>query len=105
MSDITIPSGDTAPSITGLITRAAGGPLNLSAADAVHFIMRLLTDRRMIVDGEANVPDAANGAVSYDWQPGDLQTAGDYGVRWRIFWADGTVQDTTPENTLTVEPV
>lgn len=105
MSEVSFPTGNTAPSLTGTLTRTDGTAIDVTAATGVDFVMRLLADRRMKVDAAANVDDASGGLVSYDWAPGDLDTPGDYETRWRIRWADGTIEATEPANTLTVTSI
>lgn len=103
MSDITFVQGDTAPSISGTLTDADGSPLDLTLAD-VKFQMRLLDDRRFMVDATATIVGADAGTVRYDWAAGDLDTPGEYQAQWQITFSDNSIQTTTPANTITVRP-
>lgn len=102
MADLTLVASDTAPSVFGTITDVDGNPRNLTDA-TVRFQMRLAMDRRFTVDASAVVVTALEGRVRYDWQAGDLATAGDYVSRWRITYQDGSIEHTEPENTISVE--
>lgn len=102
MSDLTFVQSDDAPSVSGILTDAAGVAINLTTATSVRFQMRLLTDYRFTVDALATVVSPATGSVRYDWAAGDLVTAGDYEMRWRILWGDGSIQHSDPANTITV---
>lgn len=102
MSDLTFVQSDDAPSVFGTLA-INGVVLNLAGA-TVRFQMRLATDRRFSVDAAATVVTPSAGAVRYDWAVGDLAVAGDYIARWRVTFADGTVQHTEPENTITIDP-
>lgn len=102
MSDLTFTASDDAPSVFGALT-TTGAPTDLSTAVAVRFQMRLSGVFSFTVDAPATIVDRPTGQVRYDWQPGDLSTAGDYLMRWEIHWNDGSVEHSTPANTLTVE--
>ena len=104
MSDITFVADDTGPSLTGTLTNADGTPFDLTSAASVRFQMRLLADRRWLVNAVATIVDAAAGTVRYDWQAGDLATPGEMSSRWFITFTDTTTEHTDPENTITVEP-
>ena len=101
MADLQLVVSDTAPSIFGALTDAAGAPIDLTDA-VVRFQMRPATDRRFSVDAAAIVVDATAGEVRYDWQAGDLVSAGDFVSRWRIVFADDSIDHSDPANTITV---
>ena len=104
MSDLVFVAADTGPSLSGSIVNVDGTPFDLTDC-AVRFQMRLVTDRRWLVDAIAViVGDETAGTVRYDWAEGDLATPGEMSSRWRIEFIDGTIIHTEPENTLTVEP-
>lgn len=105
MSDLTFVAGDGEPSVYGTLTDPVTGlPFDLSGA-TVRFQMRLATDRRFTVDAIASVTGLSTaGTVRYDWNEGDLDTAGDYVARWQVTFADGSIQHTDPSNTITVAP-
>lgn len=100
MSDITVVSSDTAPSIFGTLSDT-NGAINLTGA-SVKFQMRPATDRRFTVDAAATIVTPLTGSVRYDWAAGDLATPGDYVMRWQVTLIGGAVQHTDPENTITV---
>lgn len=101
MSDLSFVSSDDAPSVFGTLA-VDGVVLDLTSASSVDFEMRPALDRRLCVDASANFVTRALGAVRYDWSPGDLAIPGDYLMRWRITWGDGSVQSSDPENTITI---
>lgn len=101
MSDLSFVQGDQAPSITGNLTHADGTVFNLTDT-TVRFQMRLSIDRRWSVNASATIVDAATGRVRYDWQPGDLDEAGDYSARWLITFLDNSGEHTNPINSITV---
>lgn len=106
MSDITVVSGDTAPTVfANLKKRNESGTTSirtLTDVASVKFQMRKLDDRRYMVDATATVVDAAMGRVSYRWAVGDLTVPGEYQCQWQLTLLDGNVQTTTPTNTITV---
>lgn len=102
MADLTFVVGDDAPSIFGTITNTDGTPFSLSGC-SVRFLMRSLVDGRATVDASAVIVDATAGSVRYDWAAGDLAEPGNYEMRWRITFGDGSVTHTEPENTISVE--
>jgi len=102
MSSVTVVQSDTAPSIFSALTESDGSEMDLTDATSIRFQMRSLIDRRFTVNAVATIVTANEGLVRYDWQPGDLATAGEYEVRWRIAWSDGSFQHTDPADTLTI---
>lgn len=84
-----IKRGDTAPPLTAVLS-SNGAPLDLTAASAVRLI--IAADSGSLVLGPISIDDAAGGEVSYEWSPGDTDTAGEYRVEFEIVWGDGTVQ-------------
>ena len=103
MSDLSLPAGDTAPVLVGTITNADGTAYDLTGC-TVRFQMRLSTDFRFTVDASAAITSATGGLVQYTWMSGDLATPGDYVSRWQIYrTSDGTVEHTTPSNSIVVE--
>ena len=71
------------------------GPVNLTSASSVQFIMRLKSDSEddppQINEG-AVIEDAATGVVSYEWQPADTAAVGEYNVEFEVTWSDGGVE-------------
>lgn len=101
MSDIVLVAGNTAPSISGVITDINGAVVPLTGA-TVKFQMRLLYERRFAVDATAVIVNATTGSVRYDWAAADLANAGEYQSQWQTTNSGGTIQTTTPANTITV---
>lgn len=101
MSDITFVQGDTGPPITGQILKADGTARNLSTA-TVRFQMRKLDDYTYTVDAEAEVTNAAEGRVQYEWAANDLSVPGEYIGQWQCTFVDGVIITTQPPNTITV---
>lgn len=101
MSDLTFTQYDTAPSVYGTLSNIT--QVELEDATEIRFQMRLAHKAAFKVDAVASIEDAASLQVRYDWAAGDLSTPGEYIVRWKITFQDGTKEHTEPENTLTVE--
>lgn len=101
MADLSFVNSDDAPSVFGTLA-VAGVVLDLTSAASVNFQMRPALDRRLCLDAAANFVTRAQGAVRYDWSPGDLAIPGDYLMRWEIVWGDGSRQHSDPENSITV---
>jgi predicted deacylase len=101
MSDLTFVAADTAPSVFGVL-RVNGVVLNLTGA-TVKFQMRLADDRRFTVNADAAIVTPTAGSVRYDWDAGDLATAGEYISRWQVTFGDGSIQHSEPENTITID--
>lgn len=103
MSDLTFVQSDTAPSVYGTVTTVAPG--DLSTVSSAQFQMRLSGEFAYRVDGAAVITatSALSLSLRYDWAAGDLDTPGDYIMRWQLTYSDGSIQHTEPENTITVE--
>lgn len=105
MSDLTFVVGDDGPSVVGTLTNAASVAIDLTNC-TVRFQMRLLTDNRLTVDATATITSTTGGLVRYDWATHDLDVAGEYESRWRIYnTTGGRVEHTDPANTITVAAV
>ena len=94
LASFTMKRGDTLPSLVDALSDA-NGPVDLTGA-AVVFHMAALTGQ-VLVSKPAEVTDAVNGGVRYDWQPGDVKMAGDVQAEWRVTFADGA-KCTFPDN-------
>lgn len=101
MSEISFVASDTGPSLSGAITNADGTAFDLTDC-TVRFQMRLVSDRRWLVNAVAVIVDEDAGTVRYDWAEGDLGTPGEMSSRWQIEFDDGSLEHTDPENTITV---
>jgi hypothetical protein len=103
MSDETFTQGDTAPPVTGTLTKDDGTAFDLSVIDAVRFQMRKPDDQRYTIDELADIVGSPTaGKVSYSWSPNDLSVPGEYIAHWELLFLDGKLQTTKPDNTVTV---
>jgi len=108
MSEVTFVQGDTAPPVKATLKQKndAGSlvALNLTAIGiaSIKFQMRRPDDKRYTVNATADIVDATNGKVSYDWAANDLDVPGEYVGQWELTFLDGSIQTTDPLNTITV---
>jgi hypothetical protein len=86
MADIYMTQGNRLPSISATLMDD-NGPVNLSAATAVYFVMSRNGVQK--VSGLCTVISAAEGEVQYDWALADVDTPGQ-------FIAQFEVRDNTP---------
>lgn len=93
-ADFVIKSFDRLPSIQATLS-SAGGPINLTTATAVRFIMRPAAGGAVKVNAPAVIVTPASGVVRYDWAANDTNLAGSYQAEWSVTWADGK-QQTVP---------
>lgn len=100
-SDFTIKSHDQLPSIQATFSTAQG-PVDLSSATSVKFIMKAGVGGTIVVNAPAVIVTPASGVVRYDWLTADTATPGDYTAEWQVTWAGGK-QQTFP--TLTYHTV
>lgn len=96
MADFTLKVGDTKPSITGNLTDGDGEAVDLNGASVV-FVMRLIDATDPTVEYPADIIDADNGIVRYDWVEGDTDVAGGYYAEWDVTFAD-TSRGTFPND-------
>lgn len=95
-----IKRGDTWPPMVLRITekkpdgdgRLVDEPVPLTAASEVRVIIKADGAIGGVVLGPATISDAENGEVTYEWQPGDTDTAGVYKAETEIVWQAGGVQ-------------
>lgn len=80
-----IKRNDHRPPIEAALKQANGAPINLEHA-TVKFIMS--NDAGIKVEAPAQIIDATNGVVKYDWQEGDTDTAGSYQAEFEITFQD-----------------
>jgi hypothetical protein len=100
---LTFVQGDTAPDLLSQLHEEADPsvPVDLDQA-TVRFQMRKNDDRRFTVNAVAEITDAANGRVRYQWGPNDLATPGTYEIQWEVTYPGGRIQTTAPVESLTV---
>jgi hypothetical protein len=95
----TMKAHDTRPAYVAVLKDQVGtpdeGPLDLTDATEVRFKMRRASQPDTTgpaVDQPMDIVDAVNGIVSYTWQIGDTDGAGDYNIEFEITWIDGGVE-------------
>jgi hypothetical protein len=101
-----IKAGDTLPTIEATLTGADGTEVNLTGK-SVNFRMRsAVYPFTSLLNNVTATPDpnqtANRGKVSYAWQAGDTDTAGDYIAEWYVVEDDQTYP-LTGFNYVTVE--
>ncbi len=75
-------------------------PYDLTGSTVV-FSMRPANSALLKVNGStATITDAANGAITYAWATGDVDTVGDYHAWWTVYLS-GQTQD-SPEFSVTI---
>lgn len=98
--DFFVVAGDTLPSIVGQCADQVG-PVDLSAALGVEFVMVERDSKNVVVDYAAvNAVDLATGRIRYDWQPADVANQGFYLGRFRARFTDGQVSFPRPDYLL-----
>ncbi len=95
-----IKQGNTLPSIYIRITDDNGDPIDLSEASA-KFVMRRAGSSAPTVNSDATITNAQFGELTYAWQLGDTESAGDYLAEFVVTFADG-VQTFPAKGTLEV---
>lgn len=99
-TDFWVKQGDTSPPLeAGLVDR--DGPVVLTGDVDVRFHMRDRSRMTLLVDQPAEIIDAAQGFVRYEWQAQDTVLRGVYLGEWEVTFADGRVQ-TFPNTGYTV---
>lgn len=83
--------GNTSPSLQDTVM-VNGAPFDLTGA-SVEFNMRPVSSATTKVSAAATVVSAGAGTVRYDWQPGDVDTAGHYVCWWTVTLPSARVQD------------
>jgi hypothetical protein len=101
MADVLV-VGDTGPLITGVIYSGDDEePEDLTGA-SVRFQMRRASDRRLMIDKEAEIDLAASGEVHYTLGTNDTAIPGDYVLEWQVTYPDGRKQTTATLHELTI---
>ena len=94
MSTYYIKRHDLAPSVS-FEALDYGVPVNLTAYDAVRFLMRQRGDAFLKVDAPAAFEDKPGGALRYDWVEGDTDTAGVFFAEFEVT-GPGGIKRTVP---------
>lgn len=112
MADFTIKRNDTRPRlVTTLLTdfgTAQEGPLDLTTATAVKFLMRLASAAPGSVpkvNAVAAISDAAAGVVTYTWAVGDTDVAGTFEGEFQVTWSDDGVETVPNDTYISIEVV
>jgi hypothetical protein len=105
MADFVIKQNDTTPSLTAILTPAGEPEEFLVGAEEVFLIVR---EKGSLAGPKfkslCTIDDAATGAVSYDWEASDTDTAGEFQFEFEVVWPSGV--ETIPREgykTLLVE--
>ena len=102
-SEATFVQGDTGPSIVAQLHDLIIPTIPLDLTDAtVRFQMRKPDDQKFTVNSVADVTDAPNGLVTYEWGTKDLSVPGEYDAQWEVTFIDGMIQTTAVPNRITV---
>jgi hypothetical protein len=93
----TLKKNDTRPMFVAALRDKAGTgaeePLDLTGATEVLFLMRLESATGpLVVTGTAEVTDAEEGVVQYEWSVGDTEISGTFVAEFQITWADGGIE-------------
>jgi hypothetical protein len=88
--DFFIKQGDTRSPYVRTLEDANLDPVNLAGAAVVYHMVSL--GGAETVTGPATITDAANGQVTYSWQPNDTEVAGIYFAEWQVTFSGGAVE-------------
>lgn len=99
MANLVVKANDTYPPITAVLSDA-NGPINLTTATTVMFIMKSSTG--VMVSGTCTITSPTAGQVQYLWATSDLAVIGQYEVEFEIHWSGGGIQ--TVPNAETANP-
>lgn len=81
-----IKKGDRRPRYRVGLT-ANGGPVDLTGATAVRFMMKLGVSGTLKIDAPAIIVDAETGVVEYHWAVDDTDTAGTFNIEFEVDWS------------------
>jgi hypothetical protein len=100
MATYVVKKGDTAPVVSDTLEDSTGAVVNLTGA-TVKFHMATWDRQTVLVNGTAVGPSGGafdtTGYVQYQWQAGDVATAGTYRGEWEVTFAGG-VKETWPND-------
>lgn len=89
MADLTMKRNDTYPPLTVALSDASG-PINLTAASAVH--MEMKGAATLIASLACVIASPAGGVVQHNWSGSETNVADTWTLEWEILWAAGGVQ-------------
>lgn len=90
METIKITRTDRAPSIAATL-KQAGTAIDLTGCTVTIFVRNRNTQVLEINGGAVTLVTPASGTVRYDWASGDVDTAGEYDLQWKITLPSGKV--------------
>lgn len=106
MSDISLTVGDTLPSVNAILLDSTNSPFNLTGA-TVEFVVHKMGSQEKVIDSPAEISDAAEGEVTYEWSSGDTSKSGYFEGKFRVTFAassdDPEVQHFPDEGSVTIE--
>lgn len=94
MAAFRIKKGDLLPKISGTC-EDANGPVDLTTASSVRFLMGLPGSSTNKVAAPAAFVSKPDGTVEYAWVSGDTDTVGEYDAEFEVTWP-GTKPETFP---------
>ena len=80
-------------------------PAPLTDATKVTFVLKTKNaagDAIPVIERECSITDAALGKITFEWQAGDTDTAGDYEYEFEIDW-NGEPQTVPPDGFLALK--
>ena len=90
MADYTIKRGDTYPPLTVTLSDL-NGPINLTAASAVHLEMKS-TVGTLIASLGCVIASPAGGVIQRNWGTTETSMVDTWSMEWEILWAAGGIQ-------------
>jgi hypothetical protein len=91
-----IKRGDTHPPLEIEVLRSNGSPLDLTAAESIHLILKergvFQGEPTVYIIGPLEIVDAPNGKVKHYWTDAEVADVKNYDVEIEIYWAEGGKQ-------------
>lgn len=81
--DFVIKQGDNQPGFTQSITDSNGSPVNLTSC-SVNLVVRTLTSSTPFINAAAEIVDAVNGQVQFNFSKTQTANAGEYIANWVV---------------------
>ena len=104
MADLTIKQNDTWPKLEATLSDA-NGPVDLTAATSVKFIMRKVGGTPIVTGtGAKKSPPGVDGVVTYTWIAADTSVVGSYEGEFELTFPGG-VETFPNEGYFTIEIV
>lgn len=96
MADFTIKQNDTWPPLEATLKDGNGVAIDLTEAAQVRILLE--SDTVTVKTSPADIVDAPNGKISYEWEaaageePADTAFPGTYKMEFEITWGPGKIQ-------------